>query len=56
MLVKTNRRWLEPMDSLRRLNHVLDEAFTCLAAPCRSSGRSRPLGYRRWTSSRTRSP
>jgi HSP20 family protein len=26
--VKTNRRSLEPMDSLRRLNHVLDEAFT----------------------------
>lgn len=28
MLVKSNRRSLEPMDSLRRLNHVLDEAFT----------------------------
>lgn len=27
MLVKTNRRSLEQMDGLRRLNHVLDEAF-----------------------------
>jgi HSP20 family protein len=27
MLVKNNRRSLEPMDGLRRLNHALDEAF-----------------------------